>query len=63
MWIVLETKVLLREGQRNMGPLGLYVGSLDTYMLHPSLGLFLLFHIARFYARAPSDGDHILLQC
>jgi hypothetical protein len=63
MWIVLETKVLLRKGDRNMGTLGPDVGSLDTYMLHPFLGLFLLFLVVGFEARAHSDGEHKLLQC
>jgi hypothetical protein len=53
MWIILETKIVLRKGDRNMGPLGPNVGSLDTYMLHRSLGLFLLFLIAGFEAWAP----------
>jgi hypothetical protein len=38
--IIFKTKIIQREGNRNMGPLGLDVGSLDTYMLHPSLGFF-----------------------
>jgi hypothetical protein len=44
-----------------MGPLGPNVGSLDTYMLYPSLGLFLLLFVAGFKGRAPSDGKHKLL--
>jgi hypothetical protein len=44
-----------------MGPLGPIVGSLDTYMLHPSLGFFLLFFVAGFEARAPTDGERKLL--
>jgi hypothetical protein len=44
-----------------MRPLGPDVGSLDAYMLHPSLGLFLLFLVIGFEARAPNDGEHNLL--
>jgi hypothetical protein len=55
-------KIVVRKGDRNMGPLEPNVGSLDTYMLHPSLGLFILFLIAVFEPRAPSDGEHKLLQ-
>jgi hypothetical protein len=44
-------------------PLGLNVGSLDTHMLHPSLGYFLLLLVDGFEARAPSDGEQKLLQC
>jgi hypothetical protein len=44
-----------------MGTLGPNVGSLDTYMVYPSLGLFILPFVARFEARAPSDGKHKLL--
>jgi hypothetical protein len=61
MWIVFQTKVILREGNRNMGPLGPNVGSLDAYMLYPSLGLFVLLFVVGFKARAPSDGEHKLL--
>jgi hypothetical protein len=61
MWTILETKSILRKGNRDMRPLGLNVGSLDAYMLHPSLGLFLLFLVAGFEARSPSDGEHKLL--
>jgi hypothetical protein len=62
MRIILETKVLLGESDRNMGLLGPDVGSLDTYMLDPSLGLFPLFVVTRLEARAPSDREHKLLQ-
>jgi hypothetical protein len=62
MWIVLEMKVLMRKGDRDMGPLGPDVGSLDTYMMHPSLRIFLLFLIDGFKAQAPSDGEHKLLR-
>jgi hypothetical protein len=44
-----------------MGTLGPNVGSLDTYMVYPSLGLFILPFVAGFEARAPSDGKHKLL--
>jgi hypothetical protein len=30
MWIILEMKIVLRKGDRNMGPLGPNVGSLDA---------------------------------
>jgi hypothetical protein len=63
MWIIFEMKIILREGNRDMGPLGPNVGSLNTYILHPSLGLFILFRVARFEARAPSNGERKLLQC
>jgi hypothetical protein len=43
-----ETKIIPREGNRNMRPFGHDVRSLDTYMLHPSLGLFFLLFIAGF---------------
>jgi hypothetical protein len=61
MWIIFKTKVFLRKGGMNMRPLGPDVGSLDAYMLHPSLGLFLLFLVIGFEARAPNDGEHNLL--
>jgi hypothetical protein len=61
MWIILKTKIILTKGNRDMGPLGPNVGSLDAYMLYPSLGLVLLFLIAGFEAHAISDGDHKLL--
>jgi hypothetical protein len=61
MRIVFDTKVILREGNRNIGPLDPNVGSLDTYMLYPSLGLFLLLFVAGFEARALSNGEHKLL--
>jgi hypothetical protein len=48
--VIVETKIILREGNRDMGPFGPDVGSLDTYMLHPSLGLFFLLFIAGFKA-------------
>jgi hypothetical protein len=48
MWIIVEAKIVLRKSDRNMGPLGPNVGSLDAYMLHSSLGLFLLFLIDVF---------------
>jgi hypothetical protein len=57
MWIIFETKTVLRKGDSNMGPLGPNVGSLDFYMLHPSLGLFLSFLIDGFEARAPVMGN------
>jgi hypothetical protein len=41
--VIFETKIILREGNRDMGPFGPDVVSLDTYMLHPSLGLFFCF--------------------
>jgi hypothetical protein len=53
----------LRKSDRNMGPLSPDVGSLDTYMMYPSLGLFLFLFVAGFEARALSDGEHKLLQC
>jgi hypothetical protein len=40
--IILKLKVFLREGDWNMGPLGLYEGSLHPNMLYPSLCFFLL---------------------
>jgi hypothetical protein len=43
-----------------MGPLGPNVGSLDAYILYPSWA-FLLHFVARFKARAPSDGEHMFL--
>jgi hypothetical protein len=43
MWIILETKIILRECDWYVGPLGLDVGSLDTHMLHPSLASFVCF--------------------
>jgi hypothetical protein len=52
MWIIFEMKAILREGNRNMGPLGPNVGSLDAYKMYPSLGLFLLFFVAGFEGRA-----------
>jgi hypothetical protein len=58
VYIVLETKIILRKGDENMGPLGANVGSSNTYMLHPSLGLFLSFLVVGFKARAPSDREH-----
>jgi hypothetical protein len=61
--IILETKIILIKGNGDMRPLGLNVGSLDAYLLHPSLGFFLLFIVAGFKARAPSDGEHKLLEC
>jgi hypothetical protein len=63
MWVVFKTKIILRECDWNMGPLGLDVGSLDVHMLHPSLGFFILFLIVGFEARAPSDGENKILQC
>jgi hypothetical protein len=59
--IIFKTKIILREGNRNVGPLGPDVGSLDAYMLHPSLGFFLLLFVAGFEAQAPSDGESKLL--
>jgi hypothetical protein len=50
MWIILEMKIILRKGNRGMRPHSIDVGSLDTYMLLPSLGIFLLFLVARFEA-------------
>jgi hypothetical protein len=44
-----------------MGPFGPNVGSLDTYMLHPSLGFFLLLFVTGFEAGAPSNGESELL--
>jgi hypothetical protein len=41
--IIFKTKIIMREGNRNVGPLGPDVGSLDTYMVHPSLGFFFFF--------------------
>jgi hypothetical protein len=60
VWVVLEMKVHLGEGDRNMRPLGLDLGMLDTHMLHPSLGIFLLLLVDGFEARASSDGEHKL---
>jgi hypothetical protein len=61
VWIVLETKIILRECDWYVGPFGLDVGSLDTHMLHPSLGFFPLLPFARFETRAPSDTERKLL--
>jgi hypothetical protein len=63
VWVVLEMKILLGKCDRDMRPLGLDVGSLDTHMLHPFLGFFLLLLVVGFEAQAPSDGKHKLLQC
>jgi hypothetical protein len=57
MSVIFETKVILREGNRDMGPFGPNVGSFYTYMLHPSLGFFLLFFVAGFEARALVMGS------
>jgi hypothetical protein len=43
MWIIFETKIILGEGNRDIGPFGPNVVSMDAYMLHHSLSLFLLF--------------------
>jgi hypothetical protein len=48
--VIFETKIIMKEGNRDMVPFGPDVGSLDTYMLHPSLGLFFLPFIAGFKA-------------
>jgi hypothetical protein len=50
VWIIFKTKIFLREGNRNVGPLGPNVGSLDAYILHPSLGFFLVLFVAGFEA-------------
>jgi hypothetical protein len=42
MWIILELKIFLGEGDRDMRPLLLVVGSLNPYILHSSLGFILL---------------------
>jgi hypothetical protein len=62
MWIIFKTKIILRKGNRNVGPLVTDVGTLDTYMLYPSLGFFLLLFVAGFKTRAPSDGESKLLR-
>jgi hypothetical protein len=49
--IIFKMKIILREGNMNVGPLGPDVGSLYTYMLHPSLGFILLLFVAVFEAR------------
>jgi hypothetical protein len=41
--VILELKVLLGEGDWDVGPFWLDEGSLHPNMLHPSLGLLLLF--------------------
>jgi hypothetical protein len=61
MWIIFKTKIILREGNMNVGPLHPNVGSLDAYMLYPSLGFFLLLFVVGFEARASSDGESKLL--
>jgi hypothetical protein len=38
--VIFKTKIILGEGNRNMGAFGPDVGYLDTYMMYPSLGLF-----------------------
>jgi hypothetical protein len=48
MWIIFEMKAILIDGNRNMGPLGPNVGSLDAYKMYPYLGLFLLFFVPGF---------------
>jgi hypothetical protein len=48
--IIFKMKIILREGNWNVGLLGSDVGSLDTYMSHLALGFFLLFLVARFEA-------------
>jgi hypothetical protein len=45
VWVIFETKIILRESNRDMGSFGPDVGSLDTYMLHPPLGFSLLLFI------------------
>jgi hypothetical protein len=40
MWIVLELKDLLGEGDWDVRPFGSNVGSLDSNMLYPSLSFF-----------------------
>jgi hypothetical protein len=61
VWVIFETEILLGEYNGNMRPLGFDVGSLDTHMLHLSLGFFFLLFVAGFKAQAPSDREHKLL--
>jgi hypothetical protein len=61
VWVIFETKIILKESNRDMGPFGPNVGSLDTYMLHPSLGFFLLLFVTGFEEGAPSNGESELL--
>jgi hypothetical protein len=57
MWIILEMKIILRKCDSNMGALGPNVGSLDTYMMHPSLDLFLFFLLLGEKLKPPVMGS------
>jgi hypothetical protein len=46
--VILELKVLLGEGDWDVGPFSLDEGSLHPNMLHPSLSLLLMFLVGRF---------------
>jgi hypothetical protein len=50
MWVVLELKVSLGEGDRNMRPFRFNIGPLYSNMLYPSLGFFLLLLVGWFEA-------------
>jgi hypothetical protein len=45
--VIFELKVLLGEGDWNVGPLGLDEGSLHPNMLHPSLRFLLLLLVSQ----------------
>jgi hypothetical protein len=50
VWVILELKILLREGNWNVRPSWLDEGSLYPYMLYSSLRLLLLFLVSRLWA-------------
>jgi hypothetical protein len=58
--IILELKVFLREGNRNMRPLGLDEGSLPPNMLYPSLCFFLLLLVGWSRTWVACDWEHQL---
>jgi hypothetical protein len=47
MRVIFEPKVLLGEGDWDVGPLGLDEGSLHPNMLHPSLRFLLLLLVSQ----------------
>jgi hypothetical protein len=60
MGVVLELKVLLREGDWNVWPFGFDEGSLYSNMLYPSLCLFFLLLVSWLRTWAAREWEHQL---
>jgi hypothetical protein len=60
VWVILELKILLREGNRDVRPSWLDEGSLYPYMLYSSLCLLLLFLVSQLWAWTACYREHKL---